>query len=513
MEIGGRRMSQKLLKEAFISNLNGTSLLEISIGLTLAPLCIACRGLLLILYKLHNGRSLRSRKYHLLLDFTVLVAPFVLGCTILSPILHLLPITIGAFCAGLFYKIYNRRNHYIRTPPKQIIHDFLKTSLEPDYIPSITVFRVYVNVLTAINILAVDFPQYPRRYAKTETYGTGAMDFGVGAFIFGNALVCPEVRQKTGVVQSKFSCLARQLLSVWPLVFLGLGRLISVKAVEYHEHFSEYGVHWNFFFTLAIVRMTASLLLTLFPTNKSWIVAVILAVFYQLILDTTHLKMFVLYGSDGKDTRLGFLNANREGVFSLYGYLAIYMASVQVGLYVLKKRTLVKDWIEVICFFLLTVFILFIFLHMSQVYVEPVSRRMANLSFCIWIVAQCLTFFICFLVTDLILVFTKLLVNGSRVPCCWNFTQPPTTNTKHDSEPASIKRERKWLSICIINAIDKNQLVFFLLANVMTGIVNMMIDTIHSNTSFTLFVLHLYMFTNCLIMYILHAKNILLKCW
>ncbi|XP_006138694.2 glucosaminyl-phosphatidylinositol-acyltransferase PIGW [Pelodiscus sinensis] len=504
-------MSQKLLKEAFISNLNGTSVLEISIGLTLAPLCIACRGLLLILYYLHNGTSLHSRKYHLLLDFTVLVAPFVIICTVLSPVFPLLPITVGAICVGLFYKIYNQRNCCIRTPLKQIVHDFLKTNLEPNYIPSITVFRVYINILTAINILAVDFPQYPRRYAKTENYGTGAMDFGVGAFIFGNALVCPEVRQKPSMVQSKFSCLAKQVLSVWPLVLLGLGRLISVKSVEYHEHFSEYGVHWNFFFTLAVVRLTASLVLTLFPANKSWIVGMFLAVFYQLILDTTHLKMFVLYGSDGKDTRVGFLNANREGVFSLLGYLAIYMASVQVGLYLLKRRTLVKDWIEVICFFLLTTFILFLFLYMSQVYIDPVSRRIANLSFCIWTVAQCLTFFIWFLVTDLILVFTKLLVNGSRVPCCWNFTQPPNTNTKHELEPTSIKR--KGLSICIINAIDRNQLVFFLLANVMTGIVNMTLDTIHSNTPFTLFVLHLYMFTNCLFMYTLHAKNITLKWW
>ncbi|XP_074869827.1 glucosaminyl-phosphatidylinositol-acyltransferase PIGW [Carettochelys insculpta] len=504
-------MSQKLLKEAFISNLNGTSVLEISVGLALAPLCIACRALLLILYYLHNGRPLHSRKYHLLLDFTVLVAPFVLVSTVLSPVLPLLPIIFGAICAGLFYKIYSRRNLCIRTPLKQIVHDFLKTSLESDYIPSITVFRVYVNMLTAINILAVDFPQYPRRYAKTETYGTGAMDFGVGAFIFGNALVCPEVRQKTYRVQSKFSSLGRQLIAVWPLVLLGFGRLISVKSVEYHEHFSEYGVHWNFFFTLAVVRVTASLLLITFPTSKSWIVAIFLAVFYQLILNATQLKMFVLHGSDGKDTRVGFLNANREGLFSLYGYLAIYMASVQVGLYLLKKRTLVKDWIEVICFLLLTAFALFIFLHISQVYVDPVSRRMANLSFCIWMIAQCLAFFTSFLVTDLILVFTKLLVNGSRVPCCWNVMQSP--NTKHNSELTSFKREREWQNICIINAVDKNQLVFFLLANVMTGIVNMMIDTIHSDTSFALCILHLYMFTNCLIMYILHAKNIILKCW
>ncbi|KFV80152.1 Phosphatidylinositol-glycan biosynthesis class W protein [Struthio camelus australis] len=506
-------MSQKQLKEAFISNLNGTTLLEISLGLSLPPLCLLCRGLLLILYFLHYGKPLSSRKYNLLLDFVVLISPLLLSCTVLSPVMFLLPPVIAALCAAIFSKIYSQRKHDTGVSFRQIVNDFQKTYLDPEYVPSITVFRVYINLLTSIGILAVDFPQYPRRYAKTETYGTGVMDLGVGAFIFGNALVCPEVRQKSCATQLKFSHLTRQFFSVWPLIFLGVGRLFTVKSIEYHEHISEYGVHWNFFFTLAVVRLAASLLLTLFPKNKSWIVAMNLAVFYQLILNVTSLKMFVLYGSNGKDTRVGFLNANREGLFSLFGYLAIYMASVQVGLYLLKSRNFVKDWIKAICVLILMVLVLFVFLHLSQVHVDPVSRRMANLSYCLWVVAHCLTFFIWFVVIDLVLLFTKLLVNGSRVPSSWNVIQPPRSSKKHDTEAMPIGRESKLLHVCLITAIDKNQLLFFLLANIMTGIVNIMIDTIHSKTPFTLCILHLYMFLNCLIMYILHAKNIVLKFW
>ncbi len=47
---------------------------------------------------------------------------------------------------------------------------------------------------TIICILAVDFVAFPRRLAKTETYGTGLMDLGVGCFTFANALVSPEAR-------------------------------------------------------------------------------------------------------------------------------------------------------------------------------------------------------------------------------------------------------------------------------------------------------------------------------
>ncbi|NXH12922.1 PIGW protein, partial [Bucco capensis] len=506
-------MSQKHLKEAFVSNLNGTSLLEVSLGLSLPPLCLLCRGLLLVLYYLHNGKPLNSRKYSLLLDFLVLVSPLVFCCTVLSPILFLIPMLIAAFCAALFCTIYSQRNQETRVPFRQLVKDFQKTSLDPEYIPAITVFRVYINVLTSVSILAVDFPQYPRRYAKAETYGTGVMDFGVGAFIFGNALVCPEVRQKSCVTQGKFSHLARQFFSIWPLIFLGVGRLLSVKSIEYQEHTSEYGVHWNFFFTLAFVRLAASLLLTVFPKNKSWLIAINLAVLYQLLLNTTSLKMFILHGSNGRDTRVGILNANREGLFSLFGYLAIYMASVQVGLCLLRCRNSVRGWLRAVCVSLLTVLALFVSLHASQAYVEPVSRRLANLSFCIWVLAHCLAFLTCFLMTDLTLGFTKLLVKGCSLPCCWDVVKPPQRGKEHEPEVVPRGREGKLSHPCLISAINKNQLLYFLLANVMTGSVNILIDTIHSKAAFMLCILHLYMFLNCLMMHILHAKNLVLKFW
>ncbi|NXF80296.1 PIGW protein, partial [Sclerurus mexicanus] len=506
-------MSQKQLKEAFISNLNGTSLLEISVGLSLAPLCLLCRGLLLILHYLHYGKPPSSRTHSLLLDFLVLVSPLLFSCTVLSPIIFFMPVILAAFCAGTFSKIYSQRKQETRVPFGQIVKEFQQTYLDPDHIPAITVFRVYVNVLTSISILAVDFPQYPRRYAKAETYGTGVMDLGVGAFIFGNALVCPEVRQKPCVTQPKFSNLARQFFSVWPLISLGVGRLLSVKSIEYHEHTSEYGVHWNFFFTLAFVRLAASLLLTVFPKNKSWILALTVAVLYQLILNTTSLKAFLLHGSGGTDSRAGFLDANREGLLSLFGYLAIYLASVQVGLWLLKRRSSVRGWLGALWVLARAVVALLAFLHVSQAHADPVSRRMANLSFCLWVTAHCLMLFALFVATDLTLVFTKLLVKGSSVPCCWSVVKPPNPNKKLGTEAVRVGREEKLPHLCLISAINKNQLLFFLLANVMTGAVNILVDTIHSKAAFALCILHLYMFFNCLVMYILHAKNIVLKFW
>ena len=57
-------------------------------------------------------------------------------------------------------------------------------------------FRSYVNIATAIAILAIDFHIYPRRFGKVETYGTGVMDAGVGAFVVANGIVSSEARGK-----------------------------------------------------------------------------------------------------------------------------------------------------------------------------------------------------------------------------------------------------------------------------------------------------------------------------
>ncbi|XP_011216689.1 phosphatidylinositol-glycan biosynthesis class W protein, partial [Ailuropoda melanoleuca] len=245
-----------------------------------------------------------------------------------------------------------------------------------------------------------------RRFAKTELYGTGAMDFGVGGFIFGTAMVCPEVRRKY-TEGSRCYYFTKSLYSVWPLVFLGVGRLVIIKSIGYQEHLTEYGVHWNFFFTLIAVKVLTSLLLIILPLNKSWTVAISIIVLYQLALDFTPLKRLILYGTDGSGTRIGLLNANREGIISTLGYVAIHMAGVQTGSYMLKKRSHVKDWIKGTYYILLTAICLFITLYIVQVNVEVVSRRMANLAFCIWIVASSLIVLSSLLLGDIILSFAK----------------------------------------------------------------------------------------------------------
>ncbi|XP_072796383.1 phosphatidylinositol-glycan biosynthesis class W protein isoform X1 [Vicugna pacos] len=504
-----KKMSQKQMKEAFVSNHNGTSVLEVTEGLCLPALCILGRGLLIILSQhLCSSHTWRTPFF---IDFAFIIVPVVTTLTIFSSFVLLEYLAVIIFGAGLFYQIYCRRTCYARMPIKKIHEKFLKVSLESEHIPAISCFRVINSAFTAVAILAVDFPLFPRRFAKTELYGTGAMDFGVGGFVFGTAMVCPEVRRKY-TKGSRFYYLTRSLYSVWPLVFLGMGRLVIIKSIDYQEHLTEYGVHWNFFFTLIFVKLITSLLLIIFPLNKSWIVAISIIILYQLALDFTPLKRLILYGTDGNGTRVGLLNANREGIISTLGYVAIHMAGVQTGSYVLKKRSHIKDWIKAAYHILLTATVLFIFLYIIQVNVEVASRRMANLAFCIWIVASCLILLSSLLLGDIILSFAKFLVKGAAVPCSWKLIHSPATDKKH-SESLVSEPEGKKPTLCLITAMNRNQLIFFLLSNVTTGLINLSVDTLHSSNLWAFFVLNLYMFTNCLIIYVLHLQDKTIKYW
>jgi len=47
----------------------------------------------------------------------------------------------------------------------------------------------------------------------------------------------------------------KSLKSSLPLIVIGLARVVAVKALNYQEVVTEYGLHWNFFFTLVAVKV------------------------------------------------------------------------------------------------------------------------------------------------------------------------------------------------------------------------------------------------------------------
>lgn len=186
-------------------------------------------------------------------------------------------------------------------------------------------------VMTVHCILAVDFPIFPRVLGKCEDFGTSLMDVGVGSFVFSLGVVsCRSFSRSTGGLSTCLSALRKAL----PILALGVVRLLMVKGAEYPEHVTEYGVHWNFFFTLGLVPALATTLLPLRKHLRWSTQALTIAGLYQIILSTSGLQTFLL-----SPARPGLLGENKEGVASLPGYLAIFLLGLGVGEHVLRSNT------------------------------------------------------------------------------------------------------------------------------------------------------------------------------
>jgi phosphatidylinositol glycan class W len=198
--------------------------------------------------------------------------------------------------------------------------------------PFITSYRGAMMIITCCSILAVDFPVFPRRFGKTEAFGTSLMDLGVGSFVFAAGVVAVRQQLKEDFAQVKKSIGTRMKTALRhsiPLAVLGFIRLATVKGLDYTEHESEYGVHWNFFFTLSLLSPTFALLQPVLRWLPSYsAIAFAIAVSYEILLYCTPLKHYIILSERIPGD---FLSQNREGVYSFIGYFAIFMAGMGAG--------------------------------------------------------------------------------------------------------------------------------------------------------------------------------------
>ena len=127
------------------------------------------------------------------IDFVTLVLPSMFLATVLNDNVDATYLVIFMSTAVLL--LYQRTKSDVKENRGLSLGNIWNTALTGRR-PFITYFRAYVLIASAVCILAVDFPAFPRRFCKAETYGTGFMDVGVGSFVISNAIVSPEARGK-----------------------------------------------------------------------------------------------------------------------------------------------------------------------------------------------------------------------------------------------------------------------------------------------------------------------------
>ncbi|GAO46451.1 GPI-anchored wall transfer protein 1 [Saitoella complicata NRRL Y-17804] len=346
--------------------------------------------------------------------------------------------------------------------------------------PFLTAYRGGMMLITTLAILAVDFPLFPRRFAKVETWGTSLMDMGVGSFVFSSGLV-------SSLPSGSLSVRLRKALRVaGPMLILGGIRCAVTKAIGYQEHVTEYGVHWNFFMTLGFLPPFLAILAPPISVLTPTVSAILIGVVYEYALDKMKLSAWVLTAP-----RVDVLSQNKEGICSFIGYFAIFLAGLGTGNQIRPRSTATPVQSSRAKLLRTLAFSCVAWSAATYFAIAPrslygldlqVSRRMANLPYILWVLAYN-TFFLLFYL---------------GVECLF-FTSTPSTASRSYAVPR------------VLHAINLNGLAIFLLANLLTGLVNMSFNTLEMGRVQSFGVLAGYCGVLATIAILLDARGIRIK--
>ncbi|PAV84707.1 hypothetical protein WR25_02256 [Diploscapter pachys] len=385
------------------------------------------------------------------LDFAILCVPLLLGFTILSSHLHwiLLALTVLIVLISTFI-VFETWGCTERLPMRHALHMILDDAHQPTMFLNYSRFFLMLTVVIAI--LAVDVPIFPRRFAKTETTGHSLMDTGVSHFVAALAVgtfYSRHFHQIAGHQPKAHRRTPWYLQSFVVLPVIGLLRTVSLALLDYPQHITEYGIHWNFFFTFAILKLANKII----PRNHPLIVALILGVAHHMLLTKCQFQDWILFGENKREN---LITANIEGLVSLVGYLCIYYGAMFVAKDSAPQGMRIRYYISSgVSFFFYAGFFLLCQLF-SEHFIGAPSRRLylSSITVGIFVIAQSITLFAWI----------------SRIP---NFTG-----------------DGPWDSVspCLAVSINDAGLWVFLLSNLMTGLANFLFNT-HSMDTFSAFAL------------------------
>ncbi|XP_023324861.1 uncharacterized protein At4g17910 isoform X2 [Eurytemora carolleeae] len=457
----------------FVASNNGSTIPEIivaGLSLHLSPLLV---GLISLLPWWSSTLPWRT------LELFIILIPPLLSLTILAESPEVLNLSLAVASILVLLVIISKKKG---SRDVRRLWDFKLT--EDGILCSILNFRSSMLLVTAICILAVDFPVFPRKFGKTETYGYGLMDLGVGGFVFAAGLTSSEGRRKE-------CSLFKTVKSCFPLLILGAFRLIVLSWTGYHTNITEYGKHWNFFFTLFSVKVLGSLVIPLIPVD--W-----------LVLD---------------GPREGLLDSNREGIFSVAGFLAIYLAGVSWARGIIHTPFTFTTLVNVLQDVIVWSILMWFSLLYSTTFFLPPSRRFANYTFFTFVIAYNLSILAGFMVIEAAILVLGEWRNGSSGESNKKMKKErkekksrPIIPKKEGAETEasiSFPRSLKGLrSPELFQAISYNSLPYFLLANLLTGCVNGLIPTLEVEGCRAVLILLLYLLILSIIFIILHTRRI-----
>ena len=102
-----------------------------------------------------------------------------------------------------------------------------------------------------------------------------------------------------------------------------------MSKLDYQEHPSEYGIHWNFYTTIALINI---LLVFVRSSEIAMPIGFMLMISYEFAISTYGLDTFIFYAP-----RTDFISANREGIASLIGYFSLQLIGIGLGNFMYRQ--------------------------------------------------------------------------------------------------------------------------------------------------------------------------------
>ncbi|KAG7826613.1 hypothetical protein KL920_005391 [Ogataea angusta] len=416
---------------------------------------------------------------------------------------------ITASIAPLFLVVFKRTKDSNEKEIKINVNTLSSKQFTP-FITYVTVYRAQMMIITCICILSVDFHVFPRRFAKVETWGTSLMDLGVGSFVFSMGLVSAKqtIKQRFDSNYSYVNNLINSIRNSIPILILGVIRLTSVKVLDYQEHITEYGKHWNFFFTLCFLPLVANTFAPIIDILSPIVTGFLILLVYETVLTRFGFVEYIL-----NSQREGLVGMNKEGLFSLAGYLAIYLNGMSLGYTILplfptRNNLLRVNGSKDECLrnrsgqvftvspikglFILATLFHALYYILDTCYIYGVSRRMANSLYVIWVSAYNYTF----------LFGYKLVEN-----LVWGEPQYALTNSGAKSTVINDYRDKDCVPVGL-RAVNYNGLTIFILANVLTGLVNLTFNTIDMSDTIAVIILVAYCAVLSTVAFLLYTRRI-----
>ncbi|KAF9461756.1 GWT1-domain-containing protein [Collybia nuda] len=519
----------KQAKEAFVSDMTGSTLTHTNLISLVALFSIA-------LYSALATRLSQSKSINFLTAWSILVLPLLLSMSIFanSPVFLSILLLIPT---GFLLSLARRESGTpLPSPSSPRQSSFPPTQPQITPLPALTVYRAHMMLMTILAILAVDFPVFPRSLVKCETFGVSLMDLGVGSFVFSQGIVSaiPLLKDpaylNAPIVPKLFSVTRKTL----PIIFIGLVRVLLVKGTEYPEHVSEYGVHWNFFITLALLPVMQVSLHPLIARIPLSLLGILVAIAQQMALSYMGLYDFVLNAP-----RTNIISANKEGIVSLTGYLAIHLFGLSTGTLILPpspkffrrrqkaqarsvkrrnsdsgedRRNSLSDprqndkTATELCAYAVVWWCVLGLTTLFGMGGDAISRRMVNLTYILWMVAFNTSFILGYFLLDLYFYPSSTAKKiGHPSPVKLN---PPSDHTRSGMHQMTPQRHLENPPP-LLEAINKNSLVLFLVANVATGLINLTFRTMYASDFTAMYVLGLYSFGLSLSAWMLRKTRLL----